>query len=109
MMEDIYTLAHKLAKKARAEFDSYVGILKQQNPDYILYHAFEYNVKFDLVGAIEQSVDDPEYYGLTEEKILAMLEEDNLLDELYRFWELRYYDDPSYAEKIHDLISDLEG
>ena len=103
---DMDELMNELLLKLRREFDNYYADFMSHDKAYILSHAIEYHVREDCIYCIEENCDDPDFIGLTEDKVLDMLDTENLLDELYAGWELKYYEDSAYMDRISGLIED---
>ena len=69
-----------LYEKVSAEQDKYRSWLLSQPPEEILNHTYEYNIREDIVMAME----DMELIGLTEEQTDALLKSESPLAYIYR-------------------------
>lgn len=84
----------KLYEKLVASQEHFRTWLCSQPPKEILYHCYEYNIREDIILALE-------YTDLTDEQCMALLETRDPLDEIFHDFERRETD---YMEVITDTM-----
>jgi hypothetical protein len=75
----------RLYEKLVASQDRYRTWLLSQSPQEILYHCYEYNIREDIILALE-------YVDLTDEQCMALLESRDPLDDIFADFENRETD-----------------
>lgn len=70
-------LDFQVHSKINEEYENFCNWLKEQSPDVIMHHAYEYVVKADIISVIEQN-------DMDESRARAMLVSEVPLDDLYR-------------------------
>lgn len=91
------SLADQLSARISAEYDAYISALKKENPEVIISAAYEINTKDNIRTYAEN-----EELDLSEQQMKALLESDNILDEVYREWNKN-----EYANSYDDVITVL--
>lgn len=91
------SLADQLSARISAEYDAYISALKNENPEVIISAAYEINTKDNIRTYAEN-----EELDLSEQQMKALLESDNILDEVYREWNKN-----EYANSYDDVITAL--
>jgi len=70
---------NKLIKKLETEYQEYVCEIKQKNSEEIIKNAYELVIKEDIIETLK-------YRNLDENKILSLLNKNELLNDLYNDW-----------------------
>lgn len=70
---------NKLIKKLETEYQEYVCEIKQKNSEEIIKNAYELVIKEDIIETLK-------YRNLDENKIVALLNKNELLNDLYNDW-----------------------
>lgn len=78
-MDNIEELSNKVYKKLEHEFDMFKESCLSKTKEEILKSAYEIAVKEEIVESFNSNIYEKEQY-------LALLEEDNMLESLYRDW-----------------------
>lgn len=73
------SLIEILSKKLDKEYDDLYNELKMQNAEDVLNSAYEYTVKGELK-------DELSYLDLDSKELIMLIQQDNLLEELYHDW-----------------------
>ena len=79
-MEKESNLKDKLIKKLEQEIEDFKSELKEKGVDYAIDRAYELTAKQEMLDYIQYDIDMPK----TDRK--ALIERENLLDELYAEW-----------------------
>ena len=85
----------KLYEKMVASQDRYRTWLLSQSPQEILYHCYEYNIREDIILALE-------YVDLTDEQCMTLLESHDPLDDIFADFENRETD------HMTDIVDTME-
>lgn len=87
----------RLSARISAEYDAYISALKKENPEVIISAAYEINTKDNIRTYAENEALD-----LSEQQMKALLESENILDEIYREWNKN-----EYANSYDDVLTVL--
>jgi len=95
---EFYMMEHdKLIKKLETEYQEYVCQIKQEKPEEIIKNAYELVIKEDIVESLK-------YKNLDANKINALLNRSNVLDDLYNDW--KNADVTPVMDHIYDVVKE---
>lgn len=87
----------RLSERISAEYEAYISALKNEKPEVIISSAYEINTKDNI-----RTYTENEELDLSEQQMKALLESDNILDEVYLEWNKN-----EYANSYDDVLTVL--